>query len=173
MTVPLNKYSFCRMHMLPPFCIKTNLRENRFFAPRWTIGRQKQSCVYVRAWATTWTNPLEQGTLAMGYNKNSRFHREIGSLYMMHHHLECKWLSWCRKLYFKALFSSENGIRDGLENYCPCKGFQPWAVISNSVPSRATSCLPNSGFVICPMSLTPSICSILEWSPMGTVNSNS
>ena len=25
-----NKYSFCRTHGLAPFCIKTNLRENRF-----------------------------------------------------------------------------------------------------------------------------------------------
>ncbi|WP_210401278.1 hypothetical protein, partial [Prevotella sp. HMSC073D09] len=32
MTVSLNKNSFCRIHILPPFCIKTNLRENRFFA---------------------------------------------------------------------------------------------------------------------------------------------
>jgi len=31
MTVSLNKNSFCRIHILPPFCIKTNLRENRFF----------------------------------------------------------------------------------------------------------------------------------------------
>ena len=59
------------------------------------------------------------------------------------------------------------------EVYLPCRGFQPWAVISNSEPSRATSCLPNSGFVMCPMSFTPSIFSILAWSPMGTVNSNS
>ena len=33
----LNKNSFCRNHMLTPFCIKTNLRENRFFATRWTL----------------------------------------------------------------------------------------------------------------------------------------
>ena len=25
------------MHMLIPFCIKTNLRENRFFAARWAM----------------------------------------------------------------------------------------------------------------------------------------
>ena len=33
-TVSLNKNSFCRIHWLPPFCIKTNLRENRLFAAR-------------------------------------------------------------------------------------------------------------------------------------------
>ncbi|MFC2814434.1 MAG: hypothetical protein ACFN4S_11570, partial [Prevotella conceptionensis] len=32
--VVLNKNSFHRIHRLPPFCIKTNLRENRFFAAR-------------------------------------------------------------------------------------------------------------------------------------------
>jgi len=41
MTVSLNKNSFCRIHILPPFCIKTNLRENRFFAARWAIGGRK------------------------------------------------------------------------------------------------------------------------------------
>ena len=30
----LNKNSFHRIHKLPPFYIKTNLRENRFFATR-------------------------------------------------------------------------------------------------------------------------------------------
>ena len=33
-----NKYSFCRIHTLTPFSIKTNLRENRFFAASWAIG---------------------------------------------------------------------------------------------------------------------------------------
>ena len=31
------------MHMLTPFCIKTNLRENRFFAARRTIGGKKNT----------------------------------------------------------------------------------------------------------------------------------
>ena len=31
------------MHMLTPFCIKTNLRENRFFAARRTIGGEKDT----------------------------------------------------------------------------------------------------------------------------------
>ena len=31
------------MHMLTPFCIKTNFRENRFFAARWTIGGKKDT----------------------------------------------------------------------------------------------------------------------------------
>ena len=29
------------MHMLPPFCIKTNLRENRLFAAEWAVGEKK------------------------------------------------------------------------------------------------------------------------------------
>jgi len=39
--VGLNKNSFCLYVQLTPFCIKTNLRENRFFAARWAIGGQK------------------------------------------------------------------------------------------------------------------------------------
>ena len=38
-----NKNSFCRMHMPPLFCIKTNLRENRFFAARLANGAEKGS----------------------------------------------------------------------------------------------------------------------------------
>ncbi len=29
------------MHMLTPFYLKTNLRENRFFAARWAVVRRK------------------------------------------------------------------------------------------------------------------------------------
>ena len=36
-----NVYSFCLHLHTTPFCIKTNLRENRFFAARWAIGEQK------------------------------------------------------------------------------------------------------------------------------------
>jgi len=39
--VGLNKNSFCLHAQLPPFGIKTNLRENRFFWARWAIGGQK------------------------------------------------------------------------------------------------------------------------------------
>jgi len=35
--VGLNKNSFCLHVQLTPFCIKTNLRENRFFAAWWAI----------------------------------------------------------------------------------------------------------------------------------------
>jgi len=38
----LNKNSLCRMHMLTLFCIKTNLRENRFFAARLAIGGRER-----------------------------------------------------------------------------------------------------------------------------------
>jgi len=37
-----NKYSFCQMHMPTLFCIKANLRENRFFAARLAVGAQKR-----------------------------------------------------------------------------------------------------------------------------------
>ena len=40
-TVFINKNSFCRMRIPTPFCIKTNLHENRFFAARRTLGDQK------------------------------------------------------------------------------------------------------------------------------------
>ena len=39
--VGLNKNSFCPHVQLPPFCTKTNLRENRLFAARLAIGGQK------------------------------------------------------------------------------------------------------------------------------------
>ena len=41
MAVFLNKNSFHRIHKLPPFCIKTNLRENRFFAARRAVGERE------------------------------------------------------------------------------------------------------------------------------------
>ena len=41
MTTSLNKNSFYRIHILIPFCIKTNFRENRFFGTRWAIGSEK------------------------------------------------------------------------------------------------------------------------------------
>jgi len=37
-----NKYSLYRIHKLPSFYIKTNLRESRIFAARWTFGGQKR-----------------------------------------------------------------------------------------------------------------------------------
>ena len=36
-----NKYSFCKHPHATPFWPQTNLRENRFFAARWTIGWKK------------------------------------------------------------------------------------------------------------------------------------
>ena len=39
--VSLNKNTFCLHAQLTPFCIKTNLRENRFFAARWAVGGRK------------------------------------------------------------------------------------------------------------------------------------
>ena len=41
MAVLLNKNTFWRHLQLSPFCIKTNLRENRFFAARRAVGAQK------------------------------------------------------------------------------------------------------------------------------------
>ena len=41
MAVPLNKNTFWRHLQLSPFCIKTNLRENRFFVARRAVGAQK------------------------------------------------------------------------------------------------------------------------------------
>ena len=43
LTVCCNKYSFFNIQELATFCIKTNLRENRFFAARWTIGGKKDT----------------------------------------------------------------------------------------------------------------------------------
>ena len=41
MAVSSNKYSFCCIHMLTPFCIKTNLRANRFFAAKCGLVSRK------------------------------------------------------------------------------------------------------------------------------------
>jgi len=41
MAASLNKYSFYCIHWPPAFCIKTSLRENRFFGARWAIGGRK------------------------------------------------------------------------------------------------------------------------------------
>jgi hypothetical protein len=41
MAVFPNKYSFYQHPHATPFFQKTNLRENRFFAARWTIGWKK------------------------------------------------------------------------------------------------------------------------------------
>ena len=38
MAVACNKYSLCRTHKHAPFCTKSNLRENRFFAARLAVG---------------------------------------------------------------------------------------------------------------------------------------
>jgi len=43
MALLLNKYPSCRIRKLPPFCTKTNLRENRLFAPWWAIGGKNRS----------------------------------------------------------------------------------------------------------------------------------
>ena len=43
--VPLNKNTFWRHLQLSPFCIKTNLRENRFFVARRAVGAQKGQSV--------------------------------------------------------------------------------------------------------------------------------
>ena len=66
MMVSLNKNSFCCFHRLTPSCIKTNLRENRFFAARLEIvgencthnvkflteNKTKQIALYTHAKAT-------------------------------------------------------------------------------------------------------------------------
>ena len=39
--VRCNKYSFFNIRELAPFCTKTNLRENRFFAAQWPIVNGK------------------------------------------------------------------------------------------------------------------------------------
>ena len=43
MAVVYNKYSFCHIHILTPFCTQTNLRENRLFAARWAVGGKNVS----------------------------------------------------------------------------------------------------------------------------------
>ena len=54
MALLLNKYSSCRIRKLPPFCTKTNLRENRLFASWWAIGEKNRSH-NVKNFAEKWT----------------------------------------------------------------------------------------------------------------------
>ena len=56
-TIRGNKYSFFRIRGQTPFCIKTNLRENRFFAARWAIGGKNRSH-NVKVLAEKWTKRL-------------------------------------------------------------------------------------------------------------------
>jgi len=55
MATALNKNSFCRIRMLPSFCIKTNLHENRFF---WGGGQlvSKKATHNVKFFAKNKTN---------------------------------------------------------------------------------------------------------------------
>ena len=41
MTILRHKNSFCLHAQTNPFCIKTNLRENRLFAARWALDGEK------------------------------------------------------------------------------------------------------------------------------------
>ena len=74
---------------------------------------------------------------------------------------------WATLGFLPALAKSET-----LVTYS-AKGFHPCALRSNSLPSRVTSLLPSSGFVMCPITFTPSICEMRSCSVNGTVNSNS
>ena len=58
MALLLNKYPSCRIHRLSPFYIKTNLRENRLFAPWWAIGGKNRSH-NVKKFAEKWTREYE------------------------------------------------------------------------------------------------------------------
>ena len=61
----------------------------------------------------------------------------------------------------------------GKMDYFSFRGFQPCAFSSNSCPSRVMRPHPNSGLVICPMTLTPLMDATLSCSVRGTVNSSS
>jgi len=54
MALLLNKYPSCRIRKPPPFCTKTNLRENRLFAPWCAIGGKNRSH-NVKIFAEKWT----------------------------------------------------------------------------------------------------------------------
>ena len=91
MAVTLNKNSFCRISRLPPFCIKTNLRENRLFAARRAIGGQKgthnvkfstknqtkSSLPYTHAWATTWKTHTLTFARASGYRACTKIQDDL------------------------------------------------------------------------------------------------
>ncbi len=61
MAFVFNKNSFCLHLHVSPFCTKTNLRENRFFAPRWAIGGKKDSN-NVKFLAESWTKAIAPRT---------------------------------------------------------------------------------------------------------------
>ena len=60
MAVVYNKYSFCRIRILTPFCTQTNLRENRLFAVGWAFGGKNVSYnVKIYAEKVTWVRADE------------------------------------------------------------------------------------------------------------------
>ena len=91
MAVTLNKNLFYRISRLPPFCIKTNLRENRLFAARRAIGGQKgthnvkfstknqtkSSHPHTHAWATTWKTHTLTFAKASGYRACTKRHDDL------------------------------------------------------------------------------------------------
>ena len=71
MAFPWNRYSFCIIRRLTLFCIKTNLRENRFFAARLAIGDEKGSH-NVKFLTKNWTRM---------YSKHTRVDNGVESMY--------------------------------------------------------------------------------------------
>jgi len=74
----LNKYSSCRIRKPPPFCTKTNLRENRLFAPWWAIGGKNRSH-NVKKIAEKWTREYELASERVNQLTSGRVVRELTS----------------------------------------------------------------------------------------------
>ncbi len=76
MVVFSNKNSFCLHVQLAPFCIKTNLRENRLFAARWALDGEKGS-QDVKIYAEKRTKSIDE--LTSGWEEkliNSQFYKK-------------------------------------------------------------------------------------------------
>ena len=83
-----NKYSICCIHSLTPFCIKTNLRENRFFAARWAIWLVKRVLIMLNFLQKSWQDMVS-------WQVNKKTSGQVNELIVLFSFLEkCVFSPW-------------------------------------------------------------------------------
>ena len=106
------------MHMLPLFCIKTNLRENRFFAARLAIGDEKGSH-NVKFITKNWTKTYRKHSqVGCGAENMSAYNDQRGRLWGMPLTGNGNSLSWNGKSN-RALTSGFQFVETALNNFRP------------------------------------------------------
>ena len=88
MAVSWNKYSFYHIHRPTPFCIKTNLRENRFFAARWAIWLVKRVLIMLNFLQKSWQDMVS-------WQVNKKTSGQVNKLIVLFSLLEkCVFSAW-------------------------------------------------------------------------------